>query len=48
MSALVLFGIIMIFCCVLPMVLMNRNMNHSGGDCSYNDKKTDHVGNKEK
>lgn len=52
MNVIVLFGIIMFFCCVLPMVFMSlnrdKNMNHSGGCCSHKDKDTDHVENKEK
>ncbi len=47
MNIIVLFGIIMIFCCILPMVFMSlnrdKNINHSGGRSLHNDKDTDYV-----
>ena len=52
MNFIILFGIIMILCCVLPMVIMSLNrekyINHSGGCCSNKDKENNHIGNKEK
>ena len=52
MNIIVLFGIIMIFCCIIPMAFMSfnrdKNINHSGGCCSHNDKDADRVEIKEK
>lgn len=54
MSIIILFGIMMIFCCIMPMVFMSlnrdKNKNHSDGcsSHSHNNKDVNHVEIKEK